>query len=962
MGRNRIRKPKITFLKILRISLLTLLLILVLYGGSFSLALVNILRNTPDIDPYSINKGLEETSLIYDVNGNLIEKIETAEYRTFTKLKNIPQFVKDAFISIEDQRFYEHIGVDLKGIIGSVFENFKAGGIVRGASTITQQLIKNTYLTPEQSIKRKLIEAKLAIELEKKLTKDQILELYLNMISLGQNSYGVQEASQTYFSKNVGDLNIAEAATLAGIVKGPNNYQPYYRVLPKDFNPDTMKKVGEADIIGEKYILVFNQRSVERQKLVLKKMLELGKITQAQYDEASKFDISADLKPAQKKKIDITSYSTDFVKTQVTQDLMDKFGWTHQKAQEAIFTGGLKIYSTIDPVVQKKLEAVYKNFAKVVLGDPSKYKPPVLVDRILDKNGNIVDKNGYVIYYKKENLLDGESNLIIPKGQYELKENGDLNIYSNRLSSYLKSADVFDFYSIDKEKNLVSHTCGVLSIPDKFYHRNSKGNFTINSEFFKSAENFYKIMQDGSLRISKNYFYIDNNGLVQPQSASVIIDYRKGSIVAMIGGRDVDGNRILNRATDTQRQPGSSIKPLAVYLPALDNGFTAASAIYDIPMIADGKIWPKNFYKGFKGIQTLRQAVENSINVCSVRTLKKIGIETSVKYLEMLGIINKEHPERDNFVTKEENPKNNDENYGPLALGGMTKGMSPLDMTAAYGCIANNGIFIKPKIYTKVLDKNGNVLLENTPKITKVISSQKAYVLKDILRTTAMEHTGGNAVVKNQVSAGKTGTTDYNADFWFVGFTNYYVTGTWIGNDSPKITVTQNSRIAAKVWAQIMNSIHEGKEPVKTFKEPEGIVRKYVCTKSGMLPTSLCKSDPRGVIKEEIFAKGTEPTEACNVHISLQVNSENGKIANEYCPDELRVNRVFTVIDPPYRPSAYNGILPQDYSYYPPSRECTKEDYDKYIQEHYNKDDINENNEENDNPIEEINPNENGDE
>lgn len=936
MSNNKYRrKPRFTLKKLLVIALMTVLISLTLFAGSVGLAFVNILTTAPEIDPYSINSGFEETSLIFDKDKNLLEKVETAEYRTFVKLNKVPQYLKDAFISIEDERFYEHPGVDPKGILSSLYENFKAGGVVRGASTITQQLIKNTFLSNEQTLTRKLKEIYLALNLETKLSKDQILESYLNMISLGQNSYGVQEASRTYFSKNVDEINIAQAALLAGIVKGPNIYQPFYRVSPLKFDEATMRKIGETEILGEKYILVFNTKSVQRQKVILKKMLELGKINQAEYDEAINFDVVASLKPSEKKETEITSYATDYVKNQVVEDLMEKYQITKQKAQERLFTGGLRIYSTIDTKVQKDLDEVNRNFNGILLGDVKRYKAPLLVDRNLDKAGNIVDKDGNLVYYKKENLLTDDGYLFIPKGEFSINANGDLAITSSRILAYKKSTDIQDYYTIDGAKNLLTHRVGGLAVPDAYYLRQARHSLIIKAEFFEKNDKFYKVNETGNLFINPEYFYNNKTGLVQPQSATVIMDYKTGHIVAMIGGRDVKGSRILNRATDTARQPGSSMKPLAVYLPALDNGFTAASPILDIPMItADGKVWPNNVYTGFKGITTLRESLIYSINVSSARTLKKIGIPTSIKYLKKLGIINEENPSKDNFVQASENKTHNDENLASLALGGMTKGVSPLDMTAAYSAIANDGVYNEPIIYTKVLDKDGNIVLEKEAKQRRVVSPQIAYVMKDILRSTAYEHTGKNAIIKGQASAGKTGTTDYNADFWFVGFTNYYAAATWMGNDSPKITITQNSWLAAKLWGHIMTKIHQDKESKPQFAEPDGIVKAYVCTKSGKKPNQFCSSDPRGVVREEIFAKGTEPTKTCDVHVALKVNSSNNKLATEFTPEELKITKVFTALNPAYNPAEHNGILPKDYSYYPPVQSDTQEDLNNYNQEH----------------------------
>src|SRR5699024_6047302 len=280
----------------------------------------------------------------------------------------------------------------------------KAGHAARGASTITQQLVKNVYLSPEKKWSRKITEAYLALQTEKVLHKDQILESYLNRNFFGQNAYGVQEASQTYFSKDVQDLSIAESALLAGVVKSTNLYQPYTRVSPEDYDEDIHQKVGESDVLGEKYILVFNEDSIKRQKVVLDRMLDLEKISQSEYDEALEEDIKENLEPGQKKVEDITSYFTDFVKSEVIDALRDKLGYSKEEAEEMLFTGGLRIYSTIDINLQKELEDVYKNFEEVLIGNSANIRGPALINWRLNNSGNIIDENGKIVYYRSNNI------------------------------------------------------------------------------------------------------------------------------------------------------------------------------------------------------------------------------------------------------------------------------------------------------------------------------------------------------------------------------------------------------------------------------------------------------------------------------------------------------------------------------------------------------------------------------
>ena len=847
----------------LKIFLLILLMIAVIAIGAVAGMVIAIAKEAPDIDPTNIESLLTQTSFILDESGNVIEKIQSEknEYRTIVKLDKMPKHLQDAFTSIEDERFKTHIGVDPKGIIKSTIDNVKAGRIVRGASTITQQLARNLYLTDEKKLDRKIKEAYLALQIEKVLTKDQILEAYLNRIYLGQGAYGVQAAAQTYFSKNVDELTVAESALLAGIIKSPRKYSPYQTIKPEDFNSDNQAEIGQIDILGEKYIAIYNAESVDRQKLVLGKMKELGKITDLEYNDALKQDIKESLKPGEKKITGISSYFTDFVKYQAINEMVSQLGYTREQAEEKLFTGGLKIYSTMDVNMQHKIEGIYDNFTELLVGNPEKIKSPALVSWRLDKGGNILDEKNNIIFYKQENLFDENFNLLIENGTYELQDN-NLILKNNKFTPYKNNIDVSDYYTIDEKKNLVSHTVGSLTLSDDAFRIGENKEIIISSNFLSEKDDFYTIDGNGNLLIKSDYFFRSKDGIVQPQSATVVMDYRTGQIKALVGGRDIKGNKLLNRATSSQRQPGSSIKPIAVYLPALDNGFTAASAIDDIPFYKEtGELWPKNWNKSYSGLTTLRRSVEQSVNVNSVKTLEAIGVNTSMEYLARLGIINPDNPDNDSFVSRSENKINNDENLSALGLGGMTKGLTPLEMTAAYGAIANSGTYNEPIAFTKILDKNGNILLENTPNTNHVVAPEIAFIMSDILRTTVSNGIAGRASIPNMPVAGKTGTTQNKADIWFVGYTPYYVTGVWIGNDSPTIKLSEGSGKAAQFWKTIMTDIHENLE-TKSFERPENIVSVNVCSQSGKIPSDLCSKDPRGnKIITEIFAKGTEPKE-----------------------------------------------------------------------------------------------------
>lgn len=926
-----------------------LLLVLAALVGTVGGIVVAIAKDAPKIDPTNIQSLLNQTSFILDSDGNVIEKIQTKEYRTIVELDKIPPYLQQAFISIEDERFEKHIGVDPKGIMSALVDNIKARSTVRGASTITQQLARNLYLSNEKKLDRKIKEAYLALQIEKALTKDQILEAYLNRIYLGQGAYGVQAAAQTYFSKNVDELTIAESAVLAGIIKSPKKYQPYIRVRPEDFNDKSQIQVGQVDVLGEKYIAVYNDESVKRQQLVLKKMKELGYINDAQYKEALNEDIKENLKPGQKKIKGISSYFTDYVKVQVMDTLISQLGYTEEQAEKELYTGGLKIYSTMDVGLQHKIEEIYSNFTEILYGNTDNTNGPILISWSLDGNNNIVDENKNVVYFKQENILDGDMNLIIENGTFSL-ENNTLIINNRKLRPYKNHIDIVDYYNIDDKKNLVTHNMGSLSIGEDLFSVGENKKIVIKENFLNNNKDFYKVDENNNLIIDSKYFYRSEDGIVQPQSATVIMDYRTGEIKALVGGRDIKGSKLLNRATSAKRQPGSSIKPVAVYLPALDNGFTAASVIDDIPHYnQNGDLWPNNWNRKYTGLNSLRRSVEQSINVNSVKTLEAIGIDTSLEYLTRMGIIHPDHPETDSFVSRSENEANNDENLSALGLGGMTNGLTPLELTAAYGSIANGGTYVEPIAFTKILDKDGNVLLENTPNKNTVVSPEVAYVMTDILKTTVTNGLAQRAQIPNMPTAGKTGTTQEKADVWFVGYTPYYVAGVWIGNDSPKIKLSSGSSMAAQLWKNIMTKAHEKLEH-KNFEAPANIVYVDICTQSGKLPTELCSHDPRGsCIRKEIFVRGTEPIDFCETHVEVDVCPESNKIANEYCPSTVK--KVFIKRDPPYDPSEHNGIVPDDYQYTAPFENCDihnqENTIDDYLEDWFDEEDDEENDEEN---------------
>jgi penicillin-binding protein 1A len=742
------KKKKRTFSlnRFLKFVILSLLLI-ILVGGSVGLG--TAYAWVKSARPLNVDElfDLNQTTYIVDKNDKLIDKFYANENRTMVTIDKIPQDMQDAFIAIEDKRFEKHNGVDPYRVMGALKADLKTGELSQGGSTITQQLIKNIYLTPDKKWKRKVVEMYYALQLERRFTKDQILEAYLNTIGLGHNVAGVKAAALYYFGKELDQLTLAECATIAGITRYPSAYSPYINFA----------------------------KSMERKELILKEMLGQGFITQSEYDDASRQEI----KLAKVQKEVETTYFSDMIISGVIDTLQEKIGLSKEEAEIKLFNGGLKIIATIDTEMQGIVEEAFKN---------TKLFP-------------------------------------------ESKE--------------------------------------------------------------------------------------DTNGILQPESAVIIIENGTGEIKAVMGGRSEKVRRGLNRATQSLRQPGSTIKPLASYAPALDNGYTVGTVIDDSP-VAFGNYKPRNYSNNFKGLVTVREAIQHSTNVIAVKIVQDIGVERSLEYLKKFGITT--------MVTRTDNKNTNDEGLAQLALGGVTKGVKPIEMAAAYSVFPNKGILIKPISFTKILDKDGNVIFENKPEKSKVLSEQVAYLMVDIMKGVVRGGTGGAAALSKMPVAGKTGTTTKNVDAWFTGYSPYYTTSVWIGHDEPKPMNFTGGKYPAMIWQNVMEEIHKNLK-VKDFERPGGLVSADICIVSGKKPSELCALDPRGsMVRSELFIKGTEPgpESICDVHVIKDVDIETGKLATPYCPSALVQAKVFIQRIEPFIPLPDQKQVPLDFIYEAPTELCDK--------------------------------------
>ena len=702
---------------ILRTLLVIILIILILAGIAIGKVYTMFTQAKMDMADVVIK---HENSVVKDIDGEDIAILSGDENRESIKISEMSEYLPKAFVAIEDERFYEHSGVDIKRTIAATIKwglsKLHIGSSNYGGSTITQQMVKNLTNEKDRSSSRKIKEMARAYYIEKELSKDQILELYLNLIFLGDKTYGVEVASNYYFSKSSSELDLAESAFLAGINNSPNSYNPF-----EDENEE--EKTAKMDLIKR------------RTKIVLAKMLELGRITKDEYDQAVQ-EVEEGLKFEEGKIVqNVYSYHTDAAVNEVINELMKKNDWTYEYAKLYVTSGGITIYSTQNTSIQKTME----------------------------------------------------------------------------------------------------------------------------SEFYQSDKYQITATKDGVTYKS--------------QAAMTIIDHKTGYVVGAIGGiGEKETSFGLNRATQSPRQTGSSMKPLAVLVPGIDMGIiTAATSWDDIPTNI-GNTRVKNS-TGYRGLITTRYAIETSQNVPMALGILKIGTQNSIKYLRQMGISTLDD-EKDNY-------------YG-LALGGVTHGITTLEMAGAYATIANDGVYIEPTFFTKVVDRDGNTILETSQETRTVMSRAAAYVIKEILTQPVKSGTATYCSISNMSVAAKTGTSNDDFDRWLCGFTPYYAAATWYGYDYNVEVKWGGSNPAGLLWSRTMKPIHNGLQS-KYFSSsrPEGVVTATVCKCSGLLATEDCENDPRGSqAYTEYFVRGTVPTEKCNCHVKVAICTDTGLLANENCPNK----------------------------------------------------------------------------
>jgi penicillin-binding protein 1A len=916
------KKYNINKKKLIKFISLIMLGFVLLLGG----IVVMIIAKTPAIYPDNIYDLLSENSVLYDDQGVIIDSLLTSDgLRTNVSYSDLPENLTDAFVSIEDKTFWDHHGFNVVRILGAITEGVTQGENISGTSTITQQLARNLYLVDSKSkysMTRKIKEAYYTVVLEKHLTKEQILEAYLNTIPLGYNTNGVQAASQAYFSKDVKDLNLVECATLASLPKAPGNLAPIKRIESSQVSADNPNIIRK----GDTYTLVYNDAVVDRKNLVLKFMLDQGKITQSEYDEAKAADLKASINPSQDTSNEISSYFADYAIKQVIEDLQEELHYSEEQARQAVYNGGLRIYTTMNSSMQKIAEEEFTNSANY----------PKVTGLNKDGSGNILGSTGKVLLYSYDNYFDENGIFTLTPEEYTASDDGGIIMtQGKRLNFYKTEVQGKTDYSIEFKDMYVIQDgifcCingGVINIPQQYKDKDRDGNLEISGQFFKDYPDFFQFVPNGIalnnkyIEKLKNEPYTLKQKVIQPQSAMVIFDYKNGGIKAMVGGRNTEGRLLFNRAT-SPRQPGSSIKPMGVYGPAIQSGldkskagitngpsegnsygqlWTAASVIDDAPLTINGKLWPKNWYGGYKGLQTMRESIELSINVNAVKIWTDVGLQNSLNFLKKCGI-----------TSIVETGDVNDMNAAALALGGMTKGISPIEMVAGYGSFANQGTYTEPVAYTKVTNKRGEVILEKTAYQERIMDAGVAFIVQDMLRSVVTSGIAGSAAIGTQPVAGKTGTTSDNYDAWFVGFTPQYAASMWIGNDV-NVELSQGSVSAAKLWSKIMKRVSEGLPAGSFASAPSDVISVTIDTKSGRLPSELSALDNRSTIRSEYFIKGTEPTTTDNVHVAVMTCTDSGYLATPYCTHVAN----YVYVKRPYTADPRVG----DYAYEAPAYYC----------------------------------------
>ncbi len=788
------------FLTIFKTCFVLCLFIALVIASTGAGMFMGIIDSAPDINVESIVP-IGYATTVYDSAGNLTDTLVMAganrEEATFDEL---PEDLINAFIAIEDARFWSHNGIDLRSISRAAY-GVLTGENRGGGSTITQQLIKNNVFNGgmESSfgakLERKLQEQYLALQLSKSMDKELILTNYLNTINLGNNALGVKVAARRYFDKEVSDLTLSEATVLAGITQSPSRFDP----------------------------VSHPENNAEKREIILQYMVDQGLITEERQKEALADDVYSRIQDvnvvAREAAATPYSYFTDELTQQVKESLMEKLGYSETQAHNLLYGGGLQIHTTQDPVMQAIVDEEVNNPANYAA---TRYS--------VEYRLSVTHADGTTEHFSEKNIQNWHKQV--------LRDSFD-GLYNSEEAA---QADV-DAY---KEYQL------------------AEGDVIIGEKLTK---------------------------VLQPQVSFVLMDQHTGQVKAISGGRGQKTDSLtLNRATNTTRQPGSTFKVITAFAPAVDTcGATLGTVYYDEPFTVGTKTFVNWYSQGYLGYSSIRDGIIYSMNIVAVRCLMEtVKPQLGIEYAKNFGI-----------TTLTDTDFN-----AATALGGLTRGVTNLELTAAYASIANGGVYTKPVFFTRILDHNGKILIDNEPETHRVLKDSTAFVLTDALSDSmesnrkfsrsgvSVNATSVAANIPGMSNAGKSGTTSNNVDIWFVGFTPHYTAGIWAGCDSNQRLGGRNGNTSfhKAIWRKIMTRLHEGLED-PGFEVPESVETATICRKSGKLAIpGVCSSDPRGNASyTEYFAKGSTPTEVCDIHVRATVCQITGLLPGTWCPRTTHV-------------------------------------------------------------------------
>lgn len=822
-------------------------------------------------------------SPVYDRNNKKIGEFFN-ERRTVVPYSKIPKHVVNAFLAAEDDQFFKHSGINFLAIARAMFANMRAGKNVQGGSTITQQVAKTFFLSPEKTISRKIREAMLAWQLEDNLSKEDILFLYLNQIFFGHGAYGIENACQTYFKKTVSDITLQEAAILAGLPQAPSRYSPVT-------NP---------------------QKAKERQRYVLGRMATVGFVTPQEADKAVNEPVKVHIRE------DFQDNAPYFMET-IRQVLFQQLG------QETVLDKGIKIYTSLDIDKQKAAQDSVQAGLKS-LDKRQGYRGPL--KNITEKE----EKDKFIQAKIKELILQTTpERTILPDGNFAEIQAKKQNTAQQKIPSYLSTGKSYEavVFQIDEDNGLIyvelPGAYGVIDFESMRWARKPDSNKKAENDLIKKPSEALKVgdvilaklISDTVVipRIKKpmdfkSYSLVELDQTPEVEGALISFDQETEDVIAMVGGYNFVRNKNeFNRTIQAVRQTGSSFKAL-VYASALDKGYTPSSVLMDAPLVyeesikdqegqEDTKVWkPTNHGKTFGGEITFRNALVQSLNLPSVRIVEDVGVSWAMDYARRFGVFS---------------PLNTD---FTLVLGSSS--LTLYEMTKVFSQFGRLGKRIFPTIIHKVIDKDGKPLLDkitldvrfqkeiseldkefeerrtkyleskaaalalnpadpsaaNPPTETtkskkadeffffddpnQLMRPQTAYLMTHLLKGVIEDPNGtaGRARSLGREVAGKTGTTNGYVDAWFVGYTPQIATGVWVGYDKEK-TIGKGEvggRAALPLWLDYMKFAHENM-PQQSFQVPSGIVFANVDSKTGALANATTKD----VIKQA-FIEGTEPT------------------------------------------------------------------------------------------------------